>query len=212
MNALTWFPLAAALAAPTAFAQGLFEAQGAAHLSLTRAALVPEAESELDADERVVKARHGLRREAELEFAAARPLAIDEVYVVRDALGAPHRVRVSLPSRGTVRVVLLTSEATAPVVPGTFRSVRTTVNGRPADSVYRPLVLRPDGTYKQGQASGRWTVVDGRLRLSEGLASWGAGLLAGDGRAVTFCWTRGPLTWEVTWDLADDSPRLAAGR
>ena len=204
-------PLAVALAvAPCAHAEDCLEAQGAAHVSLTRHELVGEADSELDVDATVLRAKHGLRLEADADFAPSSPLAVDEIYLVRDAAGEAHRVRISVPEAGRVRVALLGSEAKPRILAGTFRNVSASLNGRSVRSVFPPLIVLPDGRYKQGQATGRWTVADGRLRLSDGLASWGAGLVADDGRGVTFTWSRGLVTWEVTFERADDPPQVAA--
>lgn len=211
------FAMVVVCAAVPALADDVFSRSGAVRLSLERRAEAAGTEAaDLEVNEKVIRARFGVRREAGHEqLASSTAVAMDEVYLVRDAQSADHRVRVSVPAEGTVRVVLLSAGASGELEgprPGRYLNVRAALNGQAGASVYQPLTLRPDGKYRLGQATGTWAIADGRLVLQGGMAFWGAGVVSGDGRAVTFSFSRGLVSWDITYERASEDATVASTR
>jgi hypothetical protein len=205
------FAAALVLVSLPCLADAVFHAKEPAALSLTRVSLTQEEDADLRVTSRVLAAPNGVRRERGREqFASSVGLSLGDVYLVKDARQAVHRVRVSVFSAGFVRVELLNERSTLGLTPpARFRCVAATVNGRPSDATFGELVLNVDGTYRVGQVRGPWRIADDVVQLDGPMAHWGAARSFDAGQSLRFSFRRGPIEWELQYQRVDDAALAA---
>lgn len=188
-------------------ADSVFHAREPARLSLVRATVLGDEDAELVVTSRVLRAPHGVRREAGREqFSSSVGLALGEVYLVKDWKQGIHRVRVSVIDAGFVRVELLNQRSTLGLrPPARFECTAVTIDGKPAGRAFGTLTLEVDGTYRAGQARGTWRIVDDGVQLEGAMAHWGWGRTFDAGRTLTFSFRRGPVVWVLSFERSEDA-------
>jgi hypothetical protein len=187
-------------------ADTVLHTQEPAAVSLTGSCLTAQEDAELLATTRTLQAPYGVRREDGREqFSSSVAVSLGEVFLVRDARQGEHRVRVTMPKDGFVRVELLNAKKTLGLrAPARFRNTTATVNGVATPTGLGKLVLNADGTYRVGQSSGTWVIEDDVLRLRGAMAYWGVGRTTDGGQSLVFSYRRGPMDWVVRYERVED--------
>jgi hypothetical protein len=196
------FALVALCLAAPAFAES-FTLMGEGSIDLKDLSLTGSADAELRIHPMRIDATYGIKLEdSGQQFASAAPVVIKRPFIVRDANGAEFRFWVHAAEGRSrwVEVVKIdkVAETNHPTrIGATFRVSSFLIDGLMAESKERELKLNPDGTWKLGGASGKWSGDDRSIFLDGVYAEWGRGDIDRSGTTLSFQFARGALPYSV---------------
>ncbi len=163
-----------------------------------------------------IDAPNGIKLEGVEEFSPTAPVVVDTPYLVKARNGNLFRVWVhgtqGMQRRVEVKPVVASNPSATPTsaLQGRFHQTACRILGEPAESSYPDLRLYSDGTFRLGAASGRWDREATAVVLDGHYGSWGQGEVSDQGRTITFTFTRGKLSFELTYTRVADLDDLAS--
>lgn len=139
---------------------------------------------------------HGVRRFGDTQFHPSVPVLIGERYVLRDAGGREHLLKVRNVIDGQMFIDLTSADPAAQKPPaiqlGRYQLASWSVNGEELRTGFPTLELHGDGTFQLGSTRGTWRQDDRGLLLDGYYAAWGAGALTGENKdRIVFQFVRG---------------------
>jgi hypothetical protein len=170
--------------------------------------------------DRVIHAAYGIGRGEDGVISRSAPLLLGEWFRVLDRDGNLHRMRVrGVWSERAVVELQSPTEVDAPEqapnarAAGVYRATGCKVDGWVGQPCHEDMVLGADGSYRFGQAKGRYQAADGRVLLEGYYAAWGPAAVEEDGARLTFRFRRGSVEMEVAFTReGGGSPALAQAR
>ena len=173
----------------------------------------------------IIEAEHGIRPEgSDQPFQTAAPIVLGRRYVVRDAAAAQYRLVVVAYSEDARWIEVEPLDLVALPVPvavpnaalaaRSYRASSARIDGAVVAGAGLDLQLLVGGTYRVGNATGRWSIEpEARETVLDGFyARWGRGRFSLDGATVTFRFLRARALVELVL-TAEDAPAMSvAGR